>query len=169
MVRLQCDEQLANGGSSKQMLNPWQAEPWKSRGAMELFIPSKRCLSDLLQPAGLGKCKPSGSLTEAPFLVGPPRILSVALCPPCLAWQLVVHLCLQLCCASSYRCSSGRASGWQGLRGASCSTLYNTLSIAPNSKNLAMHLTCGGAFGCQDTDMRSQCYARTGFEGKGKP
>lgn len=73
MVRLQCDEQLANGGSFKQMLNPWQAEPWKSRGAMELFIPSKRCLSDLLQPAGLGKCKPSGSLTEAPFLVGPPQ------------------------------------------------------------------------------------------------
>lgn len=84
------------------------------------------------------------SLTEAPFLVGPPSTLSFALCPPCLAWQPAFHLCLQ---ASSYGCSLGRASGWLGLRGASCSILYNNLLIPPNSKNLTMLLRRGELWG----------------------
>lgn len=149
MVRLQCDEQLANGGSSKQMLNPWQAELWQSRGAMELV---RACQISCGWLGWESASLPALSCRSS-FLVGPPSTLSVTLCPPCLAWQPVFHLCLQ---ASSYRCSSGRASGWQGLRGAFCSILYNNLSIPPNSKNLAMLLRCGGTSGCQDTHMRSQ-------------
>lgn len=53
------------------------------------------------------------------------------------------------------------------LRGSSCPVLYNN-TPSPDSRNLAMLLKCGGAFGCQDTHIRSHCYARVSFEGEGQ-